>query len=672
LSSDSPAGAASNPEIPEDSAEELYNHAQCGYVSTDADGLIVKINQTLLDWLGYSREELVRAARLPALLTTPGKIYYDTHVALLLRMHGVAREIALDLVAKDGRRRPVLLSAIQKASTEGRPALNRITLFDASERRRYEQELMQGRRRAEEMAAALAQTNEELREAREAADKANQAKSQFLAAMSHELRTPLSAIIGYSEMLQEEAEELGAQELERDLQKIHTAGKHLLGLINDVLDLSKIEAGKMELFMEEFELSPVLSDVMDTAQGLAEKNGNRLILSTAGMPGVMASDRTKVRQILLNLLSNACKFTKQGVVRLEANRFMKDGAEWARFIVTDTGIGMSPEQLARLFEAFSQADASVSRRYGGTGLGLALTRRLCSLMGGDVSVSSEPGRGSVFTVEMPARIAGASQPFSPDAGVQNAPDAPAGVVLVVDDDSVARTLIQKTLEKGGYKTVAAASGPEALQLAARIRPSAITLDVKMPGMDGWQVLGKLKNDPQLSEIPVVMVTVVDDRSLAYSLGATDYLTKPVDRERLLRILRQHPCPQPPCPVLVVEDDAAQRLLIRNLLEHEDWRVEEAENGAAALAQLAREAPSVIVLDLMMPEMDGFEFVASLKQNTAWSHIPVIVLAAKDLTEADRQRLNGQVQRIVARGALESDQLLEEMRRAITTLSNMPA
>jgi CheY-like chemotaxis protein len=273
---------------------------------------------------------------------------------------------------------------------------------------------------------------------------------------------------------------------------------------------------------------------------------------------------------------------------------------------------------------------------------------------------------------MPARIAGASQPFPPDAGVRDASEAPQGAVLVVDDDSVSRGLLQKTLEKGGYKTVAAASGPEALEMAARIRPSAITLDVMMPGMDGWQVLGKLKSDPRLSDIPVVMVTVLEDRSLAYSLGATDYLTKPVDRERLIRILRQHPCGQPPCPVLVVEDDAAQRLLLRNLLQHENWLVREAENGAAALEQLEREPPNLIVLDLLMPEMDGFEFVAALKRNAAWSHIPVVVLTAKDLTEEDRQRLNGRVHRILAKSALEGDQLLEEMRRAIAALSNRPA
>ncbi|MEP6717273.1 MAG: response regulator, partial [Terriglobia bacterium] len=312
-----------------------------------------------------------------------------------------------------------------------------------------------------------------------------------------------------------------------------------------------------------------------------------------------------------------------------------------------------------LFEAFTQGDAGTSRRYGGTGLGLALTRHLTNLMGGQISVTSQPNHGSVFTVDLPAETTLGELPRpTPDGG------NPPGTILVVDDDAVSRTLIQRILEKGGYHTVTASNGAEALEIAARIQPALITLDVLMPGMDGWQVLGEIRNHALLCDIPVVMVTVVEDRSQAYSLGATEYLTKPVDRDRLLRVLRQHPCAHPPCSVLVVEDDSAQRTLLRNLLEHEGWRVCEAENGAGALMQLADSRPELIVLDLMMPEMDGFEFVAALKQNPGWNHIPVVVLTSRDITEEDRSRLSGRVERIISKGAQKSEGLLDEIRQVL--------
>ena len=528
---------------------------------------------------------------------------------------------------------------------------------------------------------------EDLDKARLVAEEASRAKSLFLANMSHELRTPLNAILGYSEMLGEEAAELELEDFVPDLERINSAGKHLLALINDILDLSKIEAGKMDLFLESFDVGAMIQDVASTLQRTVEKNGNSLTIEYSNL-GEMHSDATKVRQCLLNLMSNAAKFTQDGQIRLEAHRERMESLdettptrEWMVFEISDTGIGMSTDQVVKLFQSFTQADASTTRKFGGTGLGLALTRRFAQMMGGDVSVQSEEGQGSTFTIKIPVHVneaAGEETPPSeettarqevPSSSTEATPDEAllAGrCVLVIDDDVTQRELMQRFLEREGFPSQTAANGEEGLRLARQLKPVAITLDVMMTGIDGWSVLAELKADDELSDIPVIMLTMVDDKNRGYALGAADYMTKPVDRARLSHILEKYVCCSPPCPVLLVEDDEVTRHMMRQMLEREGWTVDEASNGREALERLEHNRPELILLDLMMPEMDGFEFATQMHVHPEWRSIPVIVLTAKELTEEDRLRLNGYVQKVLQKTGQSREELLRQVRDLVAS------
>jgi adenylate cyclase len=489
---------------------------------------------------------------------------------------------------------------------------------------------------------------------------ASQHKSQFVASMSHELRTPLNAIIGLTEMMVSNAPRFGTEKAAEPLRRVHRAGTHLLGLINQVLDLSKIEAGKLELSPETVTLAPLLEDVIGTARQLAEQNKNRLVVESPENLGSLTVDPMRLRQILLNLLSNACKFTKQGEVKLRVKRVV-DGRNWIEMAVADTGIGMTPEQQAKLFEEFTQADSSTARQYGGTGLGLAITRKLARMMGGDVTVTSEPGKGSVFTVRLPGS-ADAQARSSTSSDGRRSPTADR--VLVIDDDATARELIADHLKAEGFSVVTAAGGVEGLKLAKEWRPTAITLDVMMPDLDGWSVLAALRQDPELADIPVIMITIVDEHRRGIALGAAGYLTKPIDRERLHRLVSRFRAPVPPTRVLLVEDDAVQRERMRGWLEGPQWTVREAENGRQALKRIQETKPDVILLDLMMPEMDGFAVVAALQKEAGWRDIPVIVITSLDLDAKDRARLNSGVQSVLVKERFQPADLVERIRRLV--------
>lgn len=534
---------------------------------------------------------------------------------------------------------PVDAAASPIMDASGKIAGAVVAIRDVTERRRFETEL---------------------REARDSAETANRTKSQFLANMSHELRTPLNAIIGYSEMLQEDAEDSGRDSEVGDLKKIGNAGKHLLTLINDVLDISKIEAGKMELFNERFSVEEIVRDVAGTAETLVKKRNNRLEVELPTEVGEMDADLTKVRQALFNLLSNAAKFTEAGWIRLA----VEPTPERVVFRVSDSGIGMTEEQLGRLFQSFSQADASTTRKYGGTGLGLAITKRFVEMMGGTINVHSRPGAGTTFTIDLPRQA-----PILLENSERIWDQA--ATVLVIDDDPAARDMMGRILTKEGYRAEFATGGEEGIRLAKELKPSVITLDVFMPGMDGWAVLQALKADPDTTEIPVIIASMGGDRNVGFALGASDYVPKPIDRNRLVEVLGRYHCADGErCCVLVVEDDKVTREMLAAMLGRHGWEVMEAGNGLEGLDCLDRSEPDLILLDLMMPEMDGFQFVNAIKERPNAERIPIVVLTAKELTLEDRMALNGGVNKVFQKATTKTDALFSELRR-VTARSKSP-
>ena len=616
-------------------------------------------NQAYEDWFYLSPSEVIGRS-IPDLI---GAEQFELRRAYLEQALG-GQETRFELAwpRRDGRARIAEIRYMPRRCPDGLVDGLYIFVIDITERVEAADAMRSVNARLEEQVRVQAALSAKLSQRTEDAEAANRAKSTFIANMSHELRTPLSAIIGYAEMISEEIEDgTTAPDLVPDVAKIETNARHLLGLINDVLDLSKVESGKMEAFAETFDLRAMAEEIGSTVMALLAKKNNRLVLDLdeGAVPlGVMHSDVTRVRQILLNLLSNAAKFTEGGTITLAMARRAEPGGDRIRIAVTDTGIGMSEEQLAKLFQRFQQADASTTRQFGGTGLGLALTRGFATMLGGEVSVTSTVGEGSTFIVDLPARL-GSTVEATPSHDDRAAEEDRRDIVLVIDDDETQRRLTSRFLEREGYAPHTASDGPSGLASARRLKPRAILLDVTMPGMDGWSVLTSLKADPDLASIPVVMVTFHSERGLASSLGAADYFIKPVDWNRLRHVMASFR--ETEGDVLVVEDDAEMRQIARQALERHGWSVVEATNGMEGLDQIARSVPRVILLDLNMPVMDGFSFLHELRVRPGCGSVPVVVLTALDLSAEDRRRLRGATQ-VLNKGDTRMSDLVERLTR----------
>jgi signal transduction histidine kinase/CheY-like chemotaxis protein len=627
---------------------DVIERAPVGLALIDGDLRISQINRMLsaLAPNGLAVGQPLRAA-LPAI----GQRLEERAALAVARRKGWADESAEDVLEAEqaGTMRyykadvfPVLLPA------EGggeRPGAG-IVLSDMTRQREWEMEL---------------------EEAKDEAEAANRAKSAFLANMSHELRTPLSAVLGYCELIEEDLRDLGEERVLTDLNKIALNAKHLLQLINDVLDLSKIEARKMDVHVEEFSLSKLFTEIEAATGSLIAKQSNALVIDSGQNNRVLVTDDLKLKQILLNLIGNAAKFTTNGTIALKAETTDMNGTLHARFTVTDTGIGMSAEQLSHLFQRFTQADQSTTRKYGGTGLGLALSRALTIMLGGTIEVDSKQGEGTRFTVTIPERyekptleaepVEDIAEPLAPRA---SRPDhAP---VLIVDDDPQARELLSRHLAKEGFAIESATNGKEALTALAKHRPLAVLLDVLMPGMDGWRVLKEIRANPGTADIPVFMQTVLDDENFSYALGATGHLKKPVKRKDIAEALRGIVREDAADDIIVLDDDVGASSRLKRLLAKDGWEVKLIASAEDALKAVSERRPKLILVDLVMPGMDGYAFIRKLKENPLNRDIPLIVMTGEDIRSPRVRSLKKDTAGIIQKGSTTMAELVADLRR----------
>ena len=521
-------------------------------------------------------------------------------------------------------------------------------------------------RMSDEVNALINARTSEMEKARDEAIDAKGETSRFFANMSHELRTPLNAILGYGEMLAEDCEDLGYDDLLPDLKKITSAGTHLLSLINNILDISKIESGKMELYITSFEIEDVVDVIRDISAPLVSKNNNAFQCNIQDGIGAMRQDETKLRQCLSNLLSNAAKFTEAGTVTLEVDASLEKEKEMVSFKVIDTGEGMSEEGVGKVFEVYTQAERSTSAKHGGTGLGLPLSREMAQMMGGDITLTSELGVGSVFTLKLPRDCPQDEHEVS-DSVLEGIDDDEKLVVLI-DDDVTMHDLIKRTLNKIGLTLVGATDSEKGMQMVRETKPKLLLLDVLMPGRDGWSILRECKSDPELKDMPVIMVSQLNQDTLANSLGADDYITKPIDRELFLKTIKNilGDGDTDNNKILIIDDDENTRDLLSRMLKEGGWVPKTAKDGKEGLDQLG-EDPALIVLDLEMPRMDGFEFLNQyIETVNEEDRCPILVYSGKDLTDVQKELLENNVEGLVRKDEVSMDELSTIVKEIYST------
>lgn len=649
-----------------DEIEDLYNKAPCGYHSLDAEGRFIRINDTHLAWLGYRREEIVNKKRFVDLLTPDSQNLFWREFPLF-KAKGSVSDLEFEMVRRDGSTLPILLNATAIRDQDGHYLSSRTTLFDITDRKRAE---------------------EALRQAKEAAEETTRIKSEFLANMSHELRTPLNAIIGFSEVLKDGLiGDLSAEQQEY-MSDIFGSGQHLLSLINDILDLSKIEAGKMTLDLEPLDMDLLLNNSLSIIKEKAAAHRIQLYSDLGSGLGNVTVDARKAKQIVYNLLSNAVKFTPAGgSVSLRACKVGRsdienwqateitclrmplppnDCKEFLQITVEDSGIGIAAEDAPRLFHAFSQLDSSLSRQSEGTGLGLLLVLKLAKLHGGSMALASKPGQGSRFIVWLPWRDATDFEIKHQLAtrSDEHTPDHP--LALVIEDSERAAELIRLQLEPEGFEIVIAANAEAGLELLKTRQPSVIILDILLPDMDGWDLLSRIKQSDPATGVPVVIVSIVADTEKGFSLGASAVLQKPVSRADLIDTLKNLGLTRNnrSLKVLIVDDDPKAVELLSAYLLEPGYTVLRAHSGQEGITLARRELPDLLVLDLMMPEVNGFDVVEALKNNPDTAMIPIVVMTAKLLTDQDHAILNGNVAAILEKSCFNHGRFANEVRRAL--------